>query len=213
VRRLAALGLFLIALLAAAPASAIETSAFGLAPGGTQNRTALHEDVRPGKRTDDTVRVWNKTAQPVTVNLMVQGATINAKGQVHLGGNGGAAGWVRLSSSTVTLAPHASMDVPVTVTGPRKMPGGTSNAAIVAEAQAPDAAHVAVLQRVALMVYASAPSGSPLRAALGWAAWVAVGLLVVVAGFVVQRSRPATKAARAANSRRASSVSGVSASA
>jgi hypothetical protein len=51
-----------------------------------------------------------------------------------------------------------------------------------------------VVQRVALMVYVRAPSGSPLRAALGWAVWLAVALLVLVAGWGLraQWSRPAT---------------------
>jgi hypothetical protein len=195
-RTILALGLLFATWWPAQSASAIETSSFGLGPAGPSSRTALHEDVRPGHHTDDAVRVWNKTDKPVVVNLAVQGATIDKAGQVSLGGNAGAARWVRLSTAKVTLAPHASVEVPVAFEGPRTMPSGTSTAAIVAEAESGPggSSSVAVLQRVALMVYAKAPTGSPLRAALGWAAWVAVALLVGVVGYVAFMRRPRRQA-------------------
>lgn len=166
--------------LTAAPGGAIETESFGLTPGGSSGRTALHESVRPGRSVRDSVRVWNKTDKPITVRLDVQGATLSPSGEVSLGGNAGATGWVSLESSLVSLPARASVEVPVVVRAPRTMPSGTSTAAVVAQLQAEGAGNVAVVQRVALMVYASAPSGSSLRAALGWIAWVAVALLVLV---------------------------------
>ena len=171
-------GLAFVVVGVAGPASAIETASFGLAPAGSAQRTALHEDVRPGRKVDDAVRIWNKTDRPVVVRLSVQGAAIDGAGQVSLGGNGGAAGWVSLGSERVSLAPKASVDVPVVLRAPRTMPKGESTAAIVAEAEQPaGSANVAVVQRVALMVYAKAPAGSPREASLGWALWAALGLL------------------------------------
>lgn len=190
--RVAAL-LGLLLLLTTLPAAhAIETASFGLAPGGRdQHRTSLHEEVKPGDRVDDAVRLWNKTDKPLTLALSVQGASLDAGGSVKLGGTGGASGWVRLGQSSVTLAPGASASVPLVVQAPRTMPSGTATAAVVAE---PAGSGGAVVQRVALMVYVSAPSGSPLRAALGWIVWIAVALVVLVAGWALraQWSRPAT---------------------
>jgi hypothetical protein len=176
----AAFVVFWMTLTASSPAGAIETSSFGLGPAGQQSRTSMREEARPGKQTADAVRVWNKTDQPVTVLLDVQGASIDGGGQVQLGGNGGAAPWIKLGSKRVTLAPRQGVDVPVTIDAPRKMPKGTSTAALVAEAESPGSANVAVVQRVAMMVYVSVPSGSSLSAALGWVAWAAVVLLAAV---------------------------------
>jgi hypothetical protein len=167
----------------AAPAGAIETASFGMAPAGDHNRTALHEEVRPGRSVEDGVRIWNKTDEPVTVALAVQGAMIDSKGKVSLGGNEGAVSWVRLSTSRITLAPRGSAVVPVSVHAPRNLPRAEATAAVMAERVSAGAADVAVVQRVALMVYVKAPAGSPLRAALGWIAAVAVGLLVVVMAY------------------------------
>lgn len=183
-------GFVLVVVGAAGPASAIETASFGLLPAGSSGRTALHEDVRPGERRDDAVRLWNKTDQPIVVRLSVQGAAIDGAGQVSLGGTGGAAEWVSLASTRVSLPARGSVDVALTVRAPRTMPAGETTAAIVAEAEpAGGTAHVSVVQRVALMVYAQAPAGSPLKASLGWALWVAVGLLALVVPAAVWRRR------------------------
>lgn len=194
----AAAAVFALAGLAG-PARAIETAAFGLTPAGSQARTALHEDVRPGHSKADAVRLFNKTDAPLTLALSVQGASLDAAGHVQLGGTGGAAGWVRLAKSTVTLAPKASAVIGVVVDAPRTMPAHESTAAVVAEPVPAGSSDVAVVQRVALMVYVRTPPGSPLKAALGWAAWVAVLLLAGVVVFAVsgrglRRRRPAPPA-------------------
>lgn len=185
-------GLAPVVVGAAGPASAIETASFGLGPAGSANRTALHPEVKPGARIDDAVRLWNKTDKPVVVRLQVQGAALDAGGQVSLGGNGGAAQWISLGQDRVELAPHASVDVPVVLRAPRNMPEGETTAAIVAEAEpAGGSSNVAVVQRVALMVYASAPEGSPLRASLGWVLWAAAALLLGVAVYATAVRRRA----------------------
>lgn len=167
--------------VAAAPSGAIETGSFGLAPAGSEDRTALHESVPPGSTSRDSVRLWNKTDAPITVRLEVQGAALSSSGQVSLGGNEGAAKWVSLESTRVALPARGAVEVPVVVRTPRTMPAGRSTAAVVAQLETDGAGgNVAVVQRVALMTYVTAPAGSALRAALGWIAWVAVALLAVV---------------------------------
>lgn len=168
--------------------NAIETASFGLAPAGGQTRTALHEDVAPGGTSRDAVRVWNKTSAPLTLTVSVQRASLDPDGKVELGGTGGAASWVRVERTELSLGPRESVDVGVVVDAPREMPGGTSTAAIVVAPAASTSAESAVVQRVALMVYVQAPSGSGLRAALPWFAWAAVALLVVVASLVLRRT-------------------------
>jgi hypothetical protein len=193
---LAVVGLLLLLATAPAPsAHAIETATFGLAPVGME-RTALHVSVRPGRHVEDGVRVWNKSSEPITLTLSVQGARIDADGKVVLGGNGGATSWVQVRRSTVTLPPNEFAAVGVGITAPRNMPRGEATAAVVAEpAGGAGARDVAVLQRVALMVYVKPPAGSGLRAALGWIGWLAVALVVVAGGLWLRRayrSRPAT---------------------
>jgi hypothetical protein len=184
----------LVGLIGAGPAGAIETAQFGLNPSGAGTRTALHEDVRPGHHVTDSVVVWNKTDSSIDVVVGVSSASIGKDGKPTLGGSGGSAKWVHLGAKTVHLAPRARATVPVRINVPRVLPAGTSLAAVTAEA-APGANHqIAVIERVALMVYVKAAKGSSLRAALGWILWVAVVLLVlaVVGLLVSQRSRPAT---------------------
>lgn len=174
------------AMAAAGAASAIETASFGLEPAGSADRTALHPRVKPGAKAEDAVRIWNKTDKPLVVRLQVQGAAIAEGGQVSLGGNGGAAQWISLGQDRVELAPAASVDVPLVLRAPRNMPEGETTAAIVAEVEpVGGSSNVAVVQRVALMVYASAPAGSSLRASLGWALWLAAGLLLGVAVYAM----------------------------
>ena len=181
-----------VAALAPRPAAAIETASFGLTPARSATaRTSLHERVRPGATATDAVRVFNKTAQPLTLALSVSGASLGDDGQVRLGGTGGAARWVHLGTSTVTLPPNGSTTVALSIRAPRTMPAGESTAAVVAE-PAPGSAQadVAVLQRVALMVYVRAPEGSSLRAALGWVAWVAAVLLAGVLVYALSGRGP-----------------------
>lgn len=169
-------------------ANAIETASFGLAPAGGRTRTALHEDVAPGGRSRDAVRVWNKTNEPLTLTVSVQRASLDADGKVELGGAGGAAAWVRVERTELSLGPRESVEVGVLVHAPRELPDGTSTAAIVVAPAASSSAESAVVQRVALMVYVQAPEGSGLRAALPWFAWAALALLGVVASLVLRRT-------------------------
>src|SRR5581483_5842358 len=115
----------------AAPAHAIETAEFGVAP--TDGRQHLKEEVRPGRTTTDSVRVWNKTDHPVSVRLSVVGASLDGTGagSVRLGGTGGAMSWVRISQPAIDLAPHAGQIVSFSVHAPRELPPGTSTAALV----------------------------------------------------------------------------------
>jgi hypothetical protein len=177
-RRLATLVVVALASLAAttSAAHAIETSEFGVAPSGP--RQHLNVDIHPGRTTTDSVRVWNKTDHPVTVHLSVVGASVN--GPVQLGGNGGAASWVRLSRDQLTLAPKATEVVSFSVHAPRELPAATSTAAVVAEPVVAGQGAVSVVQRVAVMAYFAVPTGSPLRAALGWLGWSALAALVLV---------------------------------
>ncbi|HZQ29126.1 MAG TPA: hypothetical protein VFA94_15620 [Acidimicrobiales bacterium] len=165
----------------AAPAHAIETAEFGVAP--TDGRQHLKEEVRPGRTTTDSVRVWNKTDHPVSVRLSVVGASLDGTGagSVRLGGTGGAMSWVRISQPAIDLAPHAGQIVSFSVHAPRELPPGTSTAALVAEPILPIGQQpAAVVQRVAVMAYFAAPAGSSLTAALGWLAWVAAAALALV---------------------------------
>lgn len=170
----------------AGPAAAIETPQFGLepAPRGAP-RAQLREQVRPGHRVTDEVRVWNKSSRPLTLRLSAQDAVLADDGSARLGGTSGVAGWADVGDRVVTLGPRESRLVPFILTAPRNLAGRPSSFALVAEPLLGPDTTVSVVQRLAQMVYVEPKAGVPLTAALGWAAWVAVALLAVVAFLVL----------------------------
>lgn len=195
-RRLAAAAA-LVAVLVLAPATpsgAIETGEFGIEPvasGGP--RQSFQEKIRPGRSTKDAVRVFNKSSRPLTIRLWAEQASIEPDGQVRLDGVSGTARWLRLSLGTVELAPKSERLVPFEVRAPREIGRHTAHMALVAEPVAQEREQVAVLQRLAVLVYAEPDEGAPLRAALGWPLALAAALLGIVAagGAVVQWRRRA----------------------
>ena len=180
-----------LALAAASPAAAIETGEFGIEPVARgAPRQSFHEQLRAGRTTRDAVRVFNKANHPVTVRLWAEQASIDADGQVRLGGVGGAANWIKIPTSVVELGPKSERSVPFEVRAPRQIPAGTASIALLAEPVAQQPARVAVLQRLAVLVYAEPHDGAPLRAALGWplaAAAVLLGLVAAAAAAFARR--------------------------
>ena len=188
-----ALGAFALAAMAfgaaAIPASAIETGDFGLVP-ERGARQSLHETVRAGHTTEDDVRVFNKTALPLTVRVSVERTAVAADGTLQLVGGGGEAEWASLSAHVVQLPARGSAVVHLEIRAPSKLPREVVRLAVVAE---PVLDHPAsVVQRLAMVTYLAPPRRSPLRSSLGLLPFVAVALLVLAAG-MYSRARQAVR--------------------
>jgi hypothetical protein len=187
-----------------APAGAIETASYGLDVATTSKDSRLHIDVRAGETTTGRVRVWNKSQQPLTLQLTVAPAQVTDGGAVALGGDGDGVDWVSLVPSQANLAPGAEQIVEVRVKAPRKIDGG--KARVVAVQVEPAAATAgdqpAVVQRLALTTYLEPDAGS-LIASLGPFPWIALAVLVVVGVLLLRaaagrRRRSSATAAAAA---------------
>jgi hypothetical protein len=158
----------------ASPAGAIETGDFGLVPAHGA-RQSLHETVRPGRTTEDDVRVFNKTAHGLKLRVSVERTSVAGDGTVQLSGGGGEAGWASLSAHEVQLAPRASAVVHVAIRPPSKAAKEMVRLAVVAE---PVLDHPApVVQRLAMVAYLEPARRSPLRASLGALPFVALAFL------------------------------------
>jgi hypothetical protein len=147
--------------MAAAPALAVQTTSFGLA--ATGDRTRLSHAAGTGT-VADSVRLYNRQAKPITLQLSVIGVTRAPHDDYVLGGAGvGLARAVRVGASSVTLAPHASRTVPVTID--TSQVEATAEYAAVTAVQAPAASTgVSVQQRLAVLVAVTGGKAAPARA-------------------------------------------------
>jgi hypothetical protein len=152
-----AVTLALAVLLTTAPAHALETRTFGLEPArearvepGTE-RLVVQPDRGGDART--TVRLHNRTDDPVTLQLTAEAARVNDDGGAELGGDGRAAGWISFSDERVELAARADTTVEVRVRVPRRAGTTERTAAVVAQPVVAAGATPAVVERLALVVY------------------------------------------------------------
>jgi len=149
-RRCASAALLLALVLGfAAPAGAIETTRFGIEPArGDQ----LDVDLRPGHTTSSAIVVWNRRDEPLTLELHLSPATVNADGTVDLAGPDAPVRWSSVRPRRVTLAAGQRREVSLTVRAPRHLPDVLGTVAVIAE-PVPDEGDPtpAVLQRLALV--------------------------------------------------------------
>lgn len=171
-----------------APAGAIETESYGLDVVQRTEDGRLHLEVKAGKTTRGQVRVWNKSAQPITLQLSVAPAQIGDGGAVSLGGDGKGVDWVELKPTRVELAGGGEKIVAVAVRPPRKIDGTERAVAIQVEpAVTAGGQQPAVVQRLALTTYLEPDKGS-LIASLGPFPWIALAILVLVAAGLARQA-------------------------
>ena len=179
-----------VALWAAAPAQAIETKTFGMEPNPSDTRTSYRIEVRPGATTTEELRVWNKTDAALTLELSAISASVDAAGKVALGGASGVGSWFSFDPEQVQLAPKASEVVRFSVSPPRSLDGSDVAAAVTVEPVATEGGGVAVVQRLATMVYIDTIAGT----ASGGIDWKIPALIVLsvvsIAGAVAAWTRP-----------------------
>ena len=181
-----------VALWTAAPAQAIETRTFGMEPqheaGSEGQRTSYRIELRAGEPAAEALRIWNKTEQPMSLKMSAVAASLDERGKVTLGGASGVASWFAFDPQTLQLAPKESRIVHFEVRAPRTLESGDVAAAVVVEPVRGSGGGVAVVERLATMVYVSAVAGS---AGIGWKIPALVVLsLITIAGAVATWTRP-----------------------
>lgn len=175
---------------------AIETESYGVDVAEPSDDGRLHIPLRVDRTTSGKMRVWNKTDQPLTLNLSVVGAVLADDGRVTLGGDGKAAEWASVEPSRVDLAPKATASVTVSVRASGELPEEDQVVAVLATPVV--SAETAVVQRLALTAFLE-PAGPSFIESLGPWPWVAGVLIVVVGGLAVWvRRRGAAGSADAA---------------
>lgn len=163
------------------PAAAIETAGFGLDVAQPTEDGRLHVPAAAGATSTGAIRVWNKTAAPLTLELRIASARVEADGRASPGGDDPAVGWVSVDPATVELGPSAEATVAVEVRPPRRLGGEAHTVAVVAHpVPASGGDQPAVIQRLALTVFLE-PDGPSFVESLGPWPWVALVLLLAVA--------------------------------
>lgn len=148
--------LFVSLVSLAGAAQAIETADFGMEPAsGSEAGGALRiEAPAGGGESERELRVWNKTKQPLVVQLQVVSATRGGDGAAVLGGESPALGWVTLSPTTVTIPAKSQRAVGVHISLPPGTGPGAHTFAVVAEPATPAGKPPpAVVARVAVAGY------------------------------------------------------------
>jgi hypothetical protein len=170
------------------PADAIETTTFGIDVVEAADDQRLHIPVRAGERSTAEVRVWNKQDTPLSLELSVAAARVDANGQASLGGDDEPVEWVSLEPATVELGPRAERKIEVRVDAPRRLDGKTKVVAVLAQPSTdPGSDPPAVLQRLAITTFLE-PDEDSLIASLGPFPWIAGGVLLVVVIWLARRT-------------------------
>ena len=192
------------------PAGAVQSSTFGISPAPGTPQTGgdrLAATGRPGVPVTGQLLVWNRTASALVLDLSVEPAHLGPKGVPALGGLSAPTRWVHLGQPQVTLGPHATKLIPVTVALPRVLPPLPAQAAVVATPETGAKGGVSILVRLAVLISMNAARNAPSRAPVGTIGWVALSVLVVaalVAAAVLwrrRRPRPGSSQARPASAR------------
>lgn len=177
------------ALAFSVPASAIQTTTWGIQPAGGP-RPSLSYPAN-GQTVHDAVIVYNRTAGPEVIDLSVLSASRANGSYAYSPARTGLAARVELAGSRITLGPDEQARVPVTI----KMPSHskvTSVAAISAEGAPVRQGSLLIQQQLVILVKATPSTvSSPIVRDVGIWGPIAGGLLAVVAGWlaVVLRRR------------------------
>ena len=159
-------------------------------PQPSTSRTSFRIEVRPGEETTDMLRVWNKTDEPLTLTASATSATVDAKGKVALGGASGVASWFSFEPEQVQLPPRGSSVVRFSVNPPRTLDGRDLAAAVTVEPMQSEGSGVAVVQRLATMVYVKTVAGTA-SGGFGWKVPALIALSVLsIGGAVAAWTRP-----------------------
>ena len=176
-----AAALSVLALTAAEPAAAVQTSTYKLAATGP--RTKLVHGYGSGA-VHDTFLVANLTGRPLTLILDVVSASLQSNGDYALGQPGQAfAGNVHISDRQVTLKPNEQRTIPVVI----DRPSHTSQplyAAITAQPQSAPTGGIGVQTRLALLVEV-APTPEKVHGTSTATSVARVVAVIVAAGLVL----------------------------
>ncbi|MEU8139280.1 WxL protein peptidoglycan domain-containing protein [Streptodolium elevatio] len=124
---------------AASPGSADNSFRWAVQPvgqAGLPGRTYLVHDLVPGQKLDDGVRITNYSDQPMTFTVYGTDAFTTNDGSFSLlpaeRGPSDAGTWITPGQTSVTVAPGAGVDVPVTIAVPADAEPGDHAAGVIA---------------------------------------------------------------------------------
>lgn len=193
-RLIAAISVPLVALAAlTAPAAAIQTSEFGIE---SAEGKRLEVEVRAGRTSSTSVRVWNRTDGPIELTLDLSPATVESDGTAGLEGDPEPLSWAELPQRRVKLDGGESRLVEVRFEGPSELAAGEHTIAVIAQVVAAPEAGTAVVKRLAPILYIRAVAGTAPDGGLGPAPWIAGLLAAAVAGRTAQVRRNQSTVAR-----------------
>jgi hypothetical protein len=185
-----------VGLVGSGTAHAAQTSTWGIiaAPDKGAYRSDLSAPANGGT-IHEAVVVFNRTREPVTVDLSVVGVTYANQAYQFSGPRSGLAADVSLAASSVALGPNQQATVPVTIHEPRGV-AQTLLAGVAAEAAPVQDGALSIQQRLVVLIK-STPSALILPRhrpdVLPWGVTASVVLGAVGTATVVARrkSRPA----------------------
>lgn len=170
------------ALVLSAPASAIQTTTWGVQP-AAQAGHARGSFAYPsnGQTVHDTLQVYNLTGAPATITLSVLGATQVGSSYVYSRKAVGVAPTVSLAGYKVTVPAHEQANIPVTIRMPHHSKV-TTLTGIAAQGASMDRGALTIEARLVVLVKAT-PSTKPAPVPdIGLWGPVAAAMLVVVGG-------------------------------
>lgn len=108
-------------------------------PNNQRTKSIFIYQLKPGQTTNDGVRVLNNTGEQQTVSLNAVDAVLASGGAFSCAQNADpkndVGAWIKLQSSSVTVAANSSQIVPFTVTAPDKADVGEHDGCIAIQAQ------------------------------------------------------------------------------
>lgn len=184
----------LVFLAGTAQGHAGQNEVFGAEPaarntdGGTIRRSFdVPERGAPGSSFEDQLRVYNRTARRVRLNVYPTTAVKTPEGVFDVGSEPARAGWasrVTLSRAEVTLEPHGEATIGVTVERHRDLPLEPFAAVVVQGAPSAGTSELDLVQRIAILVRGSATAPDDATRSAG----ARPGWIDVVVGMVLLAS-------------------------
>lgn len=179
----------------ASPATAIENETFGLTPypqrvDGTERRT-FAVPLEPGAMFEDSIRVYNRTDQPLDLILYAGDAESGLDGTISVGFRGsrpnGVGAWIDLERDSLKLPPHGEAIVPFRIDVKSADPVPDLGAIAVEHTTGGQAANLA--ERLHIVVRTSAPNtvttSVRVRPLLLRSPWIILAIIGLVVALVI----------------------------
>jgi hypothetical protein len=179
-----------LVVLASGTANAGQNETFGAEPfpsviaGEARRAFAVPERVAPGIDIEESVRVYNRTDEPIRLAIYPTTARLGDDEVIEIGDRGATSPLVEritLARQSVVLQPHADATIAMRVTMAGGIAPGSLAAIVVQGAPSAGSAEFDLVQRIAILVRASGnAAGRTERSAGGVPGWLDVAIGVAL---------------------------------